>query len=110
MESNVAVATLSKVPVLDCDAPVTVAVKVNEVAEPASRVPIFLQMSPAGTLPQSVAVLATKLKSAPRSSRMTRLVALDWPLFVAVIVYSIVSPVSTTFVSPPDSAETCLVN
>ena len=77
MESNVAVATLSKVPVVDCDAPVTVAENVNEVAAPASRVPMFLQMSPAGTLPQSVAVLEAKVKSAPRSSRMTRLVALD---------------------------------
>ena len=108
--SKVAVAKLSNLPVVDWDAPVTVPVIVNEVVAPAFNAPRFLHTSPAGTLAQSVAVLETKVKSAPRSSRMTKLLALAWPLLVAVIVYWKVSPVSTVLASPPETDETYLVS
>ena len=101
--SKLAIAKLSNLPVVDCDTPVTVAVIVNDVEAPAINSPSSLQTSPAGTLAQSVAVLETKLKSVPKSSRMTKLLALAWPLFVAIIVYSTVSPMSTVLVSTPDT-------
>ena len=71
-----AVAKLSNLPVVACDAPVTLAVIVNDVEAPEAKPPRFLQMSPTGTLAQSVAVLDTKLKSATRSSSITKFVAL----------------------------------
>ena len=88
----------------------TVPLIVNEVVAPAFNAPRFLQTSPAGTLAQSVAVLEIKVKSAPKSSRMIKLLALAWPLLVAVIVYWTVSPVSTVLALPPETAETYLVS
>jgi hypothetical protein len=66
---------------------VTDAVNVNEVLAPDANAPIDLHKLAAGTVGQSVPVLAVSDKSLTNESRITKLLASDWPVLVAVIVY-----------------------
>ena len=92
------------------DAPVIDAVKVNDVLAPDANAPIDLHKLAAGTVAQSVPVLEVNDKSLTNESRMTKLLASDWPALVAVTVYWTVSPVSKAFGSAPVTLETYLVS
>jgi hypothetical protein len=63
------------------------AVNVNEVLAPDASAPIDLHKLAAGTVAQSVPVLEVNDKSLANESRITKLLASDWPVLVAVIVY-----------------------
>ena len=70
------------------------AVNVNEVLVPDANAPIALHKLAAGTAAQSVPVLEVSDKSLADESRMTKLLASDWPVLVPVIVYWTVSKTS----------------
>ena len=63
------------------------AVNVNDVLAPDANAPIDLHKLAAGTVAQSVPVLVVNDKSLANESRMTKLLASDWPVLVEVIVY-----------------------
>jgi arginyl-tRNA synthetase len=78
--------------------------------EAKANAPIALHKLTAGTVAQSVPVLVVNDKSLTSESRITKLLASDWPVLVAVIVYWTVSPVSRAFGSAPVTLETYLVS
>jgi hypothetical protein len=92
------------------DAPVIDAVNVNDVLAPDANAPIILHKLAAGTVAQSVPVLAVNDRSLANESRITKLLASDWPVLVAVIVYWTVSPVSRALGSLPVTLDTYLLS
>ena len=76
-------------------APFSVPEIVNDFVVPALIVPKSLQISPDGTVPQSNPELAVTSTSAGISSRITTDLAFALPMFSAVTVYVMVSPLST---------------